>query len=304
MHRRAARTALAACGAITLFGVALAGARAAKHRTVRLFDRAEQGSLPLRGVFRALRSGSLPTRTAAVARGDALSRRKQDFLGLLSHELRNPLEAIGVALAIMRSREGIEQGQRARRVIERQVQHIGRLVDDLVDTARIERGTLSLQVEPIDLGEVLTTAVEMVQPSVGVRNQTFDWEPSSGLIVSGDRVRLQQVFSNLLLNASKYTPQGGRITLATYRAGSDVCVRIRDTGQGIAAEDLHRVFEPFVRASREEPGLGVGLYLARTLVEQHGGVIAVESRGPDTGSTFTVRLPELSPLLRQVSSSG
>src|SRR5262245_45571685 len=122
MYRRAARTALAACGAITLFGVALAGARAAKHRTERLFDRSAQGSLPLRGVFRALRSGSFPARTAAAARGDALSRRKQDFLGLLSHELRNPLEAIGVALAIMRSREGIEQGQRARRVIERQVQ--------------------------------------------------------------------------------------------------------------------------------------------------------------------------------------
>jgi signal transduction histidine kinase len=105
------------------------------------------------------------------------------------------------------------------------------------------------------------------------------------------------VFSNLLLNASKYTPEYGQIELRTYRAASDFCVAVRDNGKGIAAEDLRRVFEPFVRATRDEPGLGVGLYVARTLVEQHGGEISVDSNGSDRGATFTVRLPELSPLL-------
>jgi signal transduction histidine kinase len=239
---------------------------------------------------------------AAPERGDALSRRKQDFLGLLSHELRNPLSAINVALAVMRARPGMASGQQARTVIERQVAHIGRLVEDLVDTARIERGTLSLQLEPVDLRDVLTTAVEMAQPSVAHRDQQFVWHPSEEpMLVNGDRVRLQQVFSNLLLNASKYTPERGHIELRTCRDGSDFSVAVRDTGQGIAPGDLEKVFEPFVRAARDVPGLGVGLYVARTLVEQHGGEITVASHGSDTGSTFTVRLPELSPLLRRLS---
>jgi len=236
---------------------------------------------------------------AARERVDVLSRRKQDFLGLLSHELRNPLSAIQVALAVMRARQNMHAGQQARTVIERQVAHIARLVEDLVDSARIERGTLSLKLEPVDLRDVLHTAVEMAQPSVAHRRQQFVWtRASSPLLVRGDRVRLQQVFSNLLLNASKYTPEQGQVELTTYREGEDFCVAVRDTGTGIAEEDLSRVFEPFVRARRDVPGLGVGLYVARTLVEQHDGVITVDSVGPGHGATFTVRLPEMSPLFR------
>jgi signal transduction histidine kinase len=238
---------------------------------------------------------------AARERVDALSRRKQDFLGLLSHELRNPLSAIQVALAVMRARQNIDAGQQARTVIERQVAHITRLVDDLVDSARIERGTLSLQLEPLDLREVLDTAVDVVQPSVALRRQVFSRSSTEPMHVSGDRVRLQQVFSNLLLNASKYTPEGGTIQLVAYREASDFCVTVRDNGTGIAEQDLSKVFEPFVRATRETPGLGVGLYVARTLVEQHGGEISVSSVGKGQGSTFTVRLPELSPLFREPS---
>lgn len=238
---------------------------------------------------------------AGAERADGLSRRKQDFLGLLSHELRNPLSAIGVALAVMRSRDSPEVGQHARRVIERQVAHISRLVDDMVDTARIERGTLSLQFETVDVREVLAMAVDMAEPSVAARRQDLVWQPSSEpMFVTGDRVRLQQVFSNLLLNASKYTPDRGRIELLTCRAESDFCVVVRDSGRGIPPEDHARVFEPFVRTSSDEPGLGVGLYVARTLVEQHGGVIGVASGGSHAGTTFTVRLPELSPLLRRL----
>jgi len=237
---------------------------------------------------------------AARDRTEALSRRKQDFLGLLSHELRNPLSAIQVALAVMRARENITSGQQARTVIERQVAHIARLVEDLVDSARIERGTLSLQQEPLDLREVLRTAVDMAQRAVDHRRQVFVWIPSDQpMEVSGDRVRLQHVFSNLLLNASKYTPEGGTIELVTFRDASDFCVSVRDNGNGIAEADLSKVFEPFVRASRGVAGLGVGLYVARTLVEQHGGVISAASVGPGHGATFTVRLPELSPLFRE-----
>ena len=315
MRHPTARSTLAACGAIAFLGIVFAGARRARRSEYALVAPAHDPSdtpsepaapLNLRAALRAVRSSPARFRAAAAReRSDALSRRKQDFLGLLSHELRNPLSAIHAALAVMRARDGMQAGQRARLVIERQVEHIGRLVDDLVDTARIERGTLSLQLEPVDLRDVLSTAVDMAQPSVAHRQQAFDWEASGEpIVVNGDRVRLQQVFSNLLLNASKYTPEQGRIALSTYRAGSDFCVEVRDNGRGIAAEDLSRVFEPFVRATRDEPGLGVGLYVARTLVEQHGGVISVDSGGLHTGATFTVRLPELSPLFRQVSTTG
>jgi two-component system, sensor histidine kinase len=314
MRHPIARSTLAACGAVALLGIVVAGARRARHKEFALVAQTDEPPpasreptpLNIRAALRAVRSSPARFRAAAAReRSEALSRRKQDFLGLLSHELRNPLSAIHAALAVMRARDGLQAGQRARAIIERQVEHIGRLVDDLVDTARIERGTLSLQLETVDVRDVLSTAVDMAQPSVAHRQQTFDWQPSEEpLLVNGDRVRLQQVFSNLLLNASKYTPERGRIELVTYRAGSDFCVEVHDNGRGIAAEDLTRVFEPFVRATRDEPGLGVGLYVARTLVEQHGGVISVDSRGLHTGTTFTVRLPELSPLLRQVSTSG
>lgn len=306
-----------ACGAFALLGVAVAGARAARKREFTLSppdtpdtpdtqEPSEPARHWLRSGLRAVRfDGGRARRDSQKERVEALSRRKQDFLGLLSHELRNPLSAIHAALAVMRAREGMQTGQRARTVIERQVDHIGRLVEDLVDTARIERGTLSLQLEPVDVRDVLSTAVEMAQPSMSFRQQTLTWEPHhDAMLVNGDRVRLQQVFSNLLLNASKYSPEKGQIALITSRTGSDFCVEVRDNGLGIAAEDLSRVFEPFVRGVSTEPGLGVGLYVARTLIEQHSGEIHVESNGLDAGATFIVRLPELSPLFTQVSTTG
>lgn len=263
------------------------------------------GATALRGELsaQAWRPRLLRSRRAADGT-EQVSRRKQDFLGLLSHELRNPLSAIHMALAVMRARESQYLGQQARSVIERQVTHIARLVEDLVDTARIERGTLSLQMEPVDVRDVLRTAVDMAQPSVMHRRQTFVWQESGEpLVVNGDRVRLQQVFSNLLLNATKYTPDQGAIELVTYRAASDFCVAVRDSGKGIPVDELPSVFEPFVRGNRAEPGLGVGLYVARTLIEQHGGVITVESGGSREGATFTVRLPELSPLLQRMAGT-
>jgi signal transduction histidine kinase len=299
------RTVLVACSATAALGVAVAAARAAAWRARRQemlpFGASPGGAWKPWGFDIASEWVDSTRDRLASERVERLSRRKQDFLGLLSHELRNPLSAINVALAVMRSRDSLESGQHARRVIERQVAHISRLVDDMVDTARIERGTLSLQMESIDLREVLGMAADMAEPSVAHRRQDFVWNPpGEPMLVSGDRVRLQQVFSNLLLNASKYTPEQGRIELLIYRAASDFCVAVRDSGRGIPSEDLAKVFEPFVRASRDEPGLGVGLYVARTLIEQHGGVIGAESHGSDPGTTFTVRLPELSPLLQRI----
>ena len=292
-----------ACGA----GVALAvltNSRRARALFASRTDDSGRRPLPSSAAAGATRSAGPadPARhrgDAARDREAALSRRKEDFLGLLSHELRNPLSAIHVALAVMRARDSIEVGQRARSVVERQVAHIARLVEDLVDTARIERGTLSLRLEPLDLREVLRTSVEMARPYLAHRRQEFLWvQPESPMQVSGDRVRLQQVFSNLLLNASKYTPERGTIELVLSRDASDFSVSVRDNGSGIAEGDLVKVFEPFVRASHGVAGLGVGLYVARTLVEQHGGAIGVTSAGAGQGATFTVRLPELSPLFR------
>jgi signal transduction histidine kinase len=308
MSRSLSSSIIFACGAVAAVSVVFnAGRRARGSVPAKSVASALATSGVERGERRASpgRASSVPDPArnrdhAARDRAEALSRRKQDFLGLLSHELRNPLSAIQVALAVMRARENMSAGQQARTVIERQVAHIARLVEDLVDSARIERGTLSLQLEPLDLRDVLRTAVDMAQPSVDHRRQVFVWMPSDQpMQVSGDRVRLQQVFSNLLLNASKYTPEGGTIELETFRDASDFGVSVRDNGSGIAEADLSKVFEPFVRASRGVAGLGVGLYVARTLVEQHGGEISAASVGPGHGATFTVRLPELSPLFRE-----
>ena len=285
----------------TLRWVLSASRAAAAARVAAEQSRAEAQATARLRRDRSLRLAVPRRSTPSAELAETLSRRKEDFLGLLSHELRNPLSAIHTALAVMRSRPGIHAGQHARAVVERQVSHIARLVDDLVDTARVERGTLSLQLESIDLRDVLRTAVDMAEPSIADREQDLLWTPApTPMLVNGDRVRLQQVFSNLLLNASKYTPRRGEIALQTYREGSDVCVSVRDNGRGIPAEDLSKVFEPYVRAARDEPGLGVGLYVARTLIEQHGGEITVASEGSHKGATFTVRLPELSPLLQQM----
>jgi signal transduction histidine kinase len=302
MTSRGASSILLACGACAALAAVIEASRSARERDTRPARTAAGPSAAWGAAAPALEGRFDPVRHRTGERVELLSRRKQDFLGLLSHELRNPLSAINVALAVMRARPGVDPGQQARTVVERQVAHIARLVDDLVDTARIERGTLSLQLAPVDLRDVLSTAIEMAEPSVSHRRQALlRPDMQEPMLVNGDRVRLQQVFSNLLLNASKYTPERGAIELRTSRDGSDFCVAVRDTGQGIAREDLTKVFEPFVRATRDVPGLGVGLYVARTLVEGHGGEIAVESPGSGAGATFTVRLPELSPLLRKLT---
>jgi CheY-like chemotaxis protein len=221
------------------------------------------------------------------------------FLAMLAHELRNPLAPIRATLDVLRGSvardAALEWGWN---IIDRQVQHLTRLVDDLLDVARFTRGEILLQKEPISLREVLEHAVETSRPLVESRKQKLTLDLLSELYCDGDFVRLAQVFSNLLNNASKYTPEDGEISLAAKRLGDEAVITLTDNGIGISAEALPHIFEVFAQSdrahSRSHGGLGLGLSLSRRLVELHSGNIKANSEGPGTGSQFVVRLPVLS----------
>lgn len=228
--------------------------------------------------------------------------RKDDFLALLAHELRNPLSPLANAIGILR-RTGAGEDPLASRqldVMGRQLQQVTRLVDDLFDVSRIRRGTIELRRERLALDDVLDSAIETVQPLVEARSHTLQrLTERTGVLVSGDRVRLTQVFVNLLSNAAKYTEQGGRITLSVVPDSPRVSVVVQDSGIGIPPDMLPRVFEMFLQvpgsAPRSQGGLGIGLGLARRIVELHGGRVSAYSRGEGQGSTFTVSLPQVGP---------
>jgi signal transduction histidine kinase/ActR/RegA family two-component response regulator len=224
-------------------------------------------------------------------------RRKDEFLAMLAHELRNPPAPILNSLYIlnMPAADPAVAGQ-AREVIERQVQHLVRLVDDLLDVSRIMRGKIVLRKERLDLSVAIARAVETAQPVIDSRGHrlTVALAPEP-IAVDADLVRLAQVIANLLNNAAKYTDPGGEIRLSTERRDGEAVVRVRDTGVGIAADVLPRVFDLFVQADRSldraHGGMGVGLTLVRTLVERHGGTVVASSEGVGRGSEFVVRLP-------------
>ena len=242
-------------------------------------------------------------RTAELAESNAklreADRRKDEFLATLAHELRNPLAPILNAVEILRMQPDNSKAQlTARGRIERQVAHLVRLIDDLLDASRVTRDKLSLTREPIDLREPLLMAVETSAPLIVAAGLTLDVQlPPDGvpLGVSGDRVRLAQLFTNLLNNAAKYTEAGGRVTLAAEADGDTVTARVTDTGLGIPAEMLEEVFAMFSQIdrtlNRSQGGLGIGLALARRVVDLHAGTLAASSAGPGHGSTFTVTLP-------------
>jgi signal transduction histidine kinase len=238
---------------------------------------------------------------AARREAEAANRAKDEFLALLGHELRNPLAPIATALQLMAMRgDTVFASERA--LIERQVAHLARLVDDLLDVARITRGDLRLQRERIALRAVLAMAVEMAGPAVEARQHRLELSlPPEDLVCDADPHRLAQVFANLLTNAARYTPEGGWIQLRhRVDAGAgQVVVQVRDSGQGIAPEMLARVFDLFVQGGqgpeRSSGGLGVGLALVRNLVALHGGSVQVASEGLGQGSTFSVRLPVAAP---------
>ena len=227
---------------------------------------------------------------------EAANRAKDEFLAMLGHELRNPLSPILTALQLMKLR-GSEDSERERTVIERQVTHLTRLVDDLLDVSRIARGKVELKEETIEIAEVIAKAVEMSAPLLEQRNHALSVQlPRRGLSVTGDPTRLSQVVSNLLTNAAKYTPAGGQIIVRAADEDGTLVVRVRDTGIGISAEVLPTIFDLFVQerqaSDRSQGGLGLGLAIVRNLVERHGGAVSAHSEGPGCGSEFTVRLPK------------
>jgi signal transduction histidine kinase len=224
-------------------------------------------------------------------------RRKDEFLATLAHELRNPLAPIRNALEIMRLADGdMAAIERSRAVMERQVGQMVRLIDDLLDVSRITRGKLQLVTETVDLKAVVEAAVEMSRPQIekaGLRLSVS--VPKKPLWVTGDRVRLAQVLSNLLNNAAKYTESGGKVFLTAGQFDAQAEVRVRDTGVGIPPEMLPRVFELFTQVNRSlnrsQGGLGIGLALVRRLMEMHGGTVEAHSPGLGKGAEFVMRLP-------------
>lgn len=225
-------------------------------------------------------------------------RRKDEFLAMLAHELRNPLAPLRTGLEILELSSGDEQSVRICEMMSRQLTHMVRLVDDLMDVSRVSRGKVDLKKEKVSIQGVLAAAVEGSRPFVeATKNRLEVVQPDELLYVDGDHIRLAQVVGNLLNNAAKYTPAGGTIALSADVEGGEVVIRVRDTGVGIARAMLPKVFDLFSQAdtsiSQAQGGLGIGLSLVKKLVELHGGSVTAESPGIGQGSTFTVRLPLL-----------
>ena len=224
-------------------------------------------------------------------------RRKDEFLAMLAHELRNPLAPVRNGLHLLRIVEpGSLAAEQARAMMERQLDHLIRLVDDLLEVSRVSRGKIELRRQPVELSAVLMSAIETSRPAIEAARHALDIRlPPEALTLHADFVRLAQVVANLLNNAAKYTDPGGRISLAAWREGAQALVSVRDTGVGIPADKLSTVFDMFAQVdssiTRSRGGLGIGLALAKNLVELHSGTIEAKSEGPGRGSEFIVRLP-------------
>jgi len=223
--------------------------------------------------------------------------RKDEFLAMLGHELRNPLAPIRNAVQVMR-KIGVADPKLAwaRDVVDRQAGHLTRLVDDLLDVSRIIRGKITLHKSSIEIAAVVEQALETSKPLIDIRQHELTVSvPEEPVRIYGDPVRLAQVISNVLNNAAKYTPSGGKIGLAVTREAGQAVIRVRDTGEGISAHLLPRLFDLFTQAERtidrSQGGLGIGLTIVQKIVELHGGYVEAYSEGPGKGSEFVIRLP-------------
>jgi PAS domain S-box-containing protein len=262
----------------------------------------DHSSAPIRDQFGAVSGAVMVMRDATErhrveAELRANDRRKDEFLAMLAHELRNPLAPICNSLELLRRQPDGPQAERARAVAQRQAQHMVRLIDDLLDLSRISRGKIALQRQPMSLAAALEAAVESSRPLIQSRQHRLRVEAVDPLLrVDGDHTRLAQVFANLLNNAATYTEPGGEIVVTAERDDGWVQIVVRDSGIGIAAEHLPHVFDMFVQANRSverSGGLGIGLTLVQQLVQMHGGTVEARSAGIGTGSAFVVRLPLL-----------
>lgn len=231
----------------------------------------------------------------ARAAAEAASRAKDEFLAMLGHELRNPLAPIVAGLKLLQLRE-LPQIEREVEILQRQAQHMIRLVDDLLDISRIAHSKIELKHERLELGEVVTAAVETARSLIESKSHTLRVDvPATGLPLDADRSRIAQVIVNVLTNAAKYTEPGGTIDVTAERDAIMLALRVKDTGIGIHPDMLPRVFEAFAQErqaiDRAQGGLGLGLSIVRSLVVQHGGSVSAASAGPGQGSEFIIRLP-------------
>src|SRR3954449_245117 len=220
------------------------------------------------------------------------ARERDRILGLLSHELRQALTAAMAAERLLQVTEDRETASRARGVLQRQLQYLSRLVEDLLEFSRVSLDTTTMVTHEVNVDDVIAQSAETIGSVIADRAQQLTVSRATPPpIVSGDPTRLQQVFANLLHNASRYTPVGGHIEIRSFVEDGWTRVEVHDDGNGIDPSQVAAIFEPFTRRSAEGPGLGIGLSLRRRLVELHGGTITVQSDGSNRGSTFTVRLP-------------
>ena len=299
--------ALMVAGLLLGLGLALSLATRLRRSIVALANAASRSEPPRPGGLRTrelelLERAVLDAAQAREARArkdeaEAASRTKDRYIATLSHELRNPLAALRNGVHLLGMESGGDAALRPTlEMMERQIAQLTRMVNDLLDTSRAALGKETLQVAQVDLGEVLAQAIETAQPALEKKAlalaRAFPDEPVQ---VQGDAARLLQVFTNLLDNAAKFTPPGGEIRVALAREGSAALASVSDTGIGVDPAFLPKVFEAFTQADttleRNASGLGLGLALARQIVEAHGGTISAESAGPGQGSRFTVRLP-------------
>jgi CheY-like chemotaxis protein len=229
------------------------------------------------------------------------ARRKDEFLATLAHELRNPLAPLTSAIHLIAAApEQTEQVRKLVGMMSQQLEQLTRLINDLVDVSRVTGGKLHLQCGPTSLAEFIQAAIDQSRPVIDASQHTFHVAlPEEAITIHGDKGRLAQIVSNLLINAAKYTPPAGHIHLTAHRDEDNVLIAVRDNGIGIAPEMQARIFDLFAQAdhstARSQGGLGIGLSIVKTLVELHGGSIHAISEGPGRGSEFTVRLPIAGP---------
>ena len=239
-----------------------------------------------------------------VAELDETGHRKDEFLAMLAHELRNPLAAITTAVQLSTMSGVQDQINWSMEVINRQVKHLTRLIDDLLDVSRITRGKVELRKEKIDAYPVINGALEAIRPLIKQRNHELIVSLQAGLRLDADPTRLEQILVNLLANAAKYTESGGTIWFTAEHEGNEIVIKVRDTGIGIPPEKLPQMFELFAQGdrslARSEGGLGIGLTLVRSLAEMHGGSVTATSEGPGKGSEFMVRLPAVAARAEEI----
>lgn len=278
-----------------LVPAAASGERWIAARGRALFD-AERKAIRFVGTVRDItqQKSAEAEKAELLHSANAANNAKDEFLAMLGHELRNPLAPIVTAVELLKL--GGQGTSREVASIERQSQHLTRLVDDLLDIARVTRGKLELKCQHIDIADIVVKAIEMAAPLIEQRRHTLEVAVERGSTVFGDGIRLAQVFANLLTNAAKYTPKNGRVRVTSRRHDHHIAIEIHDSGRGISAELMPRLFTPFVQATqtseRAEGGLGLGLALAHSIVESHNGKVTAHSAGPGQGSTFIVTLPE------------